>query len=266
MRPPRRFAHRRDAGRELGEALRAGERDRDPIVIGLPRGGVIVAAEVAAMLGAPLDVLTVRKLGVPGHEELAMGAIASGGCRHLNADIVRRVRPQDLARVLAREGAELDRRDALYRQGLDAVNRGDLASARTTFEQVIKLAPGSPEGHNSLGWVLFSQGHTEEAALQIRIALRLKPNFPAAHINLANALTRSGKLAEAEAEARAAVRLAPGDSEAHRTLGPAPGNFFLVCGVHRGAVRGRGRGGGIAAFREAIAERPGVWIAADDDG
>jgi predicted phosphoribosyltransferase len=68
-------------------------------------------------LDAPLEVLAVRKLGVPGHEELAMGAIASDGSKHLNDDIVRRVRPNDVAVVLAREGAELARRDVRYRQG-----------------------------------------------------------------------------------------------------------------------------------------------------
>jgi Tfp pilus assembly protein PilF len=99
------------------------------------------------------------------------------------------------------------------------VKRGDLAPARTAFEQVVKLAPASAEGHNSLGWVMFSQGQTAEAVLQIRQALRLKPNLTAAHINLANALAQSGSLADAESEARTAVRLAPQDSEAHRTLG-----------------------------------------------
>src|SRR5882672_1441184 len=108
---------------------------------------------------------------------------------------------------------------SLYRQGLAAVKRGDLLHARTAFEQVVKLAPTSPEGHNSLGWVMFSQGQTEEAISQVRVALRLKPNFPAAHINLANALARNGNLSEAETEAREAVRLVPGDSETHRTLG-----------------------------------------------
>jgi putative phosphoribosyl transferase len=116
MSPRRRFQNRHDAGRELGEDLRSRERDPDSIVIGLPRGGVVVAAEVAEILGAPLDVVAVRKLGVPGHEELAMGAIASDGSRHLNADIVRLVRPKDLEQVLAREEAELMRRATLYRQ------------------------------------------------------------------------------------------------------------------------------------------------------
>jgi predicted phosphoribosyltransferase len=116
MRPTRRFRDRHDAGRALGESLKVGHEESDPVVIGLPRGGVVVAAEVATILGAPLEVLAVRKLGVPGHEELAMGAIASDGSQHLNDDIVRRVRPSDVAAVLAREGAELARRDALYRQ------------------------------------------------------------------------------------------------------------------------------------------------------
>jgi putative phosphoribosyl transferase len=116
MTPARRFRNRHEAGQELGKGILAVCRDPDVVVIGLPRGGVVVAAEVADALGAPLDILAVRKLGVPGHEELAMGAIASDGSRHLNEDIVRRVRPDDLARVLAREEAELMRRDALYRQ------------------------------------------------------------------------------------------------------------------------------------------------------
>ena len=121
--------------------------------------------------------------------------------------------------VLAQQQNPRSQVDTLYRQGLDAVKRGDLAPARTAFEQVVKLAPASAEGHNSLGWVMFSQGQTAEAILQIRQALRLKPNLTAAHINLANALAQSGNLADAESEARAAVRLAPQDSEAHRTLG-----------------------------------------------
>src|ERR1700687_1781574 len=99
--------------------------------------------------------------------------------------------------------------EPLYRKGLAAVKRGDLVQARTVFEQVVKLAPGSPEGHNSLGWGLFAQGQTAEAISQIRIALRLKPNFPAAYVNLANVLAHNGDLAEAESGAREALRLAP---------------------------------------------------------
>ena len=89
----------------------------DVVVLGLPRGGVPVAAEVAAVLGAPLDVLVVRKLGVPGQEELAMGAIASGGARIVNRTVVDGlgIAPADIERVAAAEGAELARREAAYR-------------------------------------------------------------------------------------------------------------------------------------------------------
>jgi predicted phosphoribosyltransferase len=86
-------------------------------VLALPRGGVPVGAEVAKALGAPLDVFIVRKLGVPGHEELAMGAIASGGVRVLNRDVLgyARITPQQLDAVAAREERELARREAEYR-------------------------------------------------------------------------------------------------------------------------------------------------------
>src|SRR5262249_49813946 len=83
------FADRRDAGRKLAERLLAYADDPSVIVLGLPRGGVPVAYEVAARLHAPLDVFVVRKLGVPGHRELAMGAIASGGVRILHVDVIR---------------------------------------------------------------------------------------------------------------------------------------------------------------------------------
>src|ERR671929_330019 len=82
------FRDRADAGRRLAAALAPYAGRPDVLVLGLPRGGVPVAFEVARALGAPLDVFLVRKLGVPGHEELAMGAIASGGVRVLNRDVV----------------------------------------------------------------------------------------------------------------------------------------------------------------------------------
>jgi predicted phosphoribosyltransferase len=91
----------------------------DVVVLALPRGGVPVAFEVASELGAPLDVFVVRKLGVPGHEELAFGAIASGGVRVLNHDVVRSLNiSRDLIeRVTSREHEELARREAAYRDG-----------------------------------------------------------------------------------------------------------------------------------------------------
>lgn len=116
---PRRFKDRTEAGRLLGEALKAYAGRTDVIVLGLPRGGVPVAAGVARILGAPLDVCLVRKLGAPGQEELAMGAIASGGVRVLNEDVIRSLGISDgaIETEAIREGAELARREGLYRGG-----------------------------------------------------------------------------------------------------------------------------------------------------
>src|SRR5690242_20894067 len=86
---PRRFRDRRDAGQQLAKHLTAYANRPDVLVLALPRGGVPVASEVARALNAPLDVFLVRKLGVPGQEELAMGAIATGGVRVLNDEVVR---------------------------------------------------------------------------------------------------------------------------------------------------------------------------------
>ncbi|MEW6422047.1 MAG: phosphoribosyltransferase [Deinococcota bacterium] len=114
-----RFLDRRDAGRQLASRLLSLHPWPQTTVLALPRGGVPVAYEVAQALGVPLDVFLVRKLGVPGHEEVAMGAIASGGVRVLNEDVVRRagVTPQALAAVEGREQAELARRERAYREG-----------------------------------------------------------------------------------------------------------------------------------------------------
>lgn len=111
------FPDRIEAGRRLGQCLRRYAARDDVIVLGLPRGGVPVAAEVARALGAPLDVFLVRKLGVPGHEELAMGAIASGGARTLNDDVVADLRMSNdaIETVAASESRELARRERLYR-------------------------------------------------------------------------------------------------------------------------------------------------------
>jgi predicted phosphoribosyltransferase len=112
------FADRREAGRELA-ALLPPVRSDDVIVLALPRGGVPVAYEIARALGAPLDVFLVRKLGTPGHPELAMGAIASGGIRVLNDEVVHHLKiPSELIDTVAeREQAELQRREAAYRRG-----------------------------------------------------------------------------------------------------------------------------------------------------
>ena len=111
------FRDRRDAGRQLAAKLIAYANRPDVIVLGLPRGGVPVAAEVAEALGAPLDAFLVRKLGVPGHEELAMGAIASGGIRVLNEEVVGplAIPAAVIDAVEATERRELVRRERLYR-------------------------------------------------------------------------------------------------------------------------------------------------------
>ena len=112
----RRYTDRSDAGRHLAAALR-GYRGPDVVVLGLPRGGVPVAAEVAAALGAPLDVLVVRKLGVPYQPELAFGAIGEGDVRVINETVLRRtgLSPDDVAAVEAAQRAELQRRVRKYR-------------------------------------------------------------------------------------------------------------------------------------------------------
>lgn len=112
-----RFNDRSDAGRELAQRLAKYAGRDDLVVLGLPRGGVPVAFEVARALGAPLDVFLVRKLGVPGHEELAMGAIASGGTRVLNEDVVSAagVDREQIEQVAARELEQLRRQELVYR-------------------------------------------------------------------------------------------------------------------------------------------------------
>jgi len=111
------FQNRTEAGRLLAAKIYAYADRPDVVVLALPRGGVPVAYEVARALHAPLDVFVVRKLGVPGHEELAMGAIASGGTRVINREVVRAagVSVEELEHVEAEERRELDRRELAYR-------------------------------------------------------------------------------------------------------------------------------------------------------
>lgn len=111
------FRDRREAGQVLATMLSGYRDDPDVVVLGLPRGGVPVAYEIAVTLHVALDVMVVRKLGVPGHEELAMGAIASGGVQVINEDVVRylNLTPAVLASVAAVEQEELARREQAYR-------------------------------------------------------------------------------------------------------------------------------------------------------
>jgi predicted phosphoribosyltransferase len=112
------FRDRTDAGRQLASLLASYAGRADVVVLGLPRGGVPVAAAVATRLQAPLDVFVVRKLGVPGHDELAMGAIASGGVRVLNRGVISdlNIPDEEIERVTERESDELHRRITAYRQ------------------------------------------------------------------------------------------------------------------------------------------------------
>ncbi|MFN8499600.1 MAG: phosphoribosyltransferase [Anaerolineae bacterium] len=114
-----RFADRAQAGRLLADKLLGYAYRPDVVVLGLPRGGVPVASEVAAALHAPLDVLVARKLGVPGFEELAMGAVASGGARVLNEDIIEETEVpwQEVEAATGRELREVGRREGEYRAG-----------------------------------------------------------------------------------------------------------------------------------------------------
>jgi len=142
-----RFRDRVDAGRQLAERL-FDDQDPNPLVLALPRGGVPVAREIAERLNAPLDVLLVRKLGVPGHPELAMGAIAAGGVKVLSADLIAElgIPPHLIEQVASAERAELDRRAAVFRHGRPPIE----VQGRT----VIVVDDG------------FATGSTMEAAVQ----------------------------------------------------------------------------------------------------
>ncbi len=118
------FQNRAEAGRQLASKLTEYKDRQDVVILALPRGGVPVGYEVAKALNAPLDVFIVRKLGVPGQEELAFGAIASGGTTVFNQELVRALRlpPALLERVVEKERKELERREKLYRPGKVAPN------------------------------------------------------------------------------------------------------------------------------------------------
>jgi putative phosphoribosyl transferase len=113
------FQNRTEAGQRLAQYLRLYTKRTDTLVLALPRGGVPVAAEIAAAIQVPLDILVVRKLGVPGFEELAMGAIASGGAHYLNQEVIQRhnISEAAIAQVTHHEQVELNRREKTYRNG-----------------------------------------------------------------------------------------------------------------------------------------------------
>src|SRR4051794_27857063 len=134
------FRDRAQAGRQLAAKLTAYAGRPDVLVLALPRGGVPIAYEVARALRAPLDVFLVRKLGVPGQEELAMGAIATGGVRVLNDDVVqaRGISDKVIDAVAAEEQRELERRERLY--------RGEQPAPRVEGRTVILVDDGLATG------------------------------------------------------------------------------------------------------------------------
>jgi len=159
------FADRRSAGRLLATRLPefAG---RDVIVLGLPRGGIPVAYEIAATLRAPLDLFSVRKLGVPGHEELAMGAIASDGANALNYDVIGAlgISREEVQRVVERESLELERREAAY--------RGDRRRPDVSGKVVILVDDGLATGASML---VAAQALRERNPARIVVAVPIGP-------------------------------------------------------------------------------------------
>lgn len=136
----RQFKDRRAAGRQLAESLRAYADHKDLLVLALPRGGVPVGYEVAKSLGAELDVLIVRKLGLPRQPEVAIGAISSSGALYLNEQIIKLagINPQEVDSVLAQERDELARREFIY--------RGSRPAARVEGRKIIVVDDGIATG------------------------------------------------------------------------------------------------------------------------
>ncbi|MGE5748958.1 MAG: phosphoribosyltransferase, partial [Gemmatimonas sp.] len=143
----RRFTDRREAGHVLAHELGEFANRSDVIILALPRGGVPVGYEVATTLKAPLEVFVVRKLGVPWHEELAMGALASGGVRFLDESLIKAagVSESEVERITAREQRELERRERLYRgdrtfpslQGMTAILVDDGLATGSTMRAAV---------------------------------------------------------------------------------------------------------------------------------
>ena len=160
------FEDRRDAGRRLAAKLVKYAGEPDLLVLALPRGGVPVAYEVAELLGAPLDVFLVRKLGVPGHDELAMGAIASGGIRVLNDDVIRALRVDEdtIGAVVAREWRTLRECELNY--------RGERSRPRVRGRTVILVDDGPANGASMRAAV---QALNEEHPKRLVVAVPVAP-------------------------------------------------------------------------------------------
>ena len=173
-----RFLNRVDAGRQLARRLTAHAGRSDVIVLALPRGGVPVAAEIASTLTAPLDVFLVRKIGVPGHPELAMGAIAEGGVRVLHEHLIEElgISRATVDQISSRERLELDRRDRLY--------RGDRPAPVVRDRTVILVDDG------------LATGATMEAAIAALREMKPARIIVAVPVGAMETCDRIGKLAD----------------------------------------------------------------------
>jgi putative phosphoribosyl transferase len=159
------FANRTEAGRSLAWRLEEYENRDDVVVLGIPRGGVPVAFEVAQALHVPLDIFLLRKLGVPGHEEIAFGAIASGGIRVLDREILRAlwISDFDVETITAREQKELKRREVAYRDGQPPI--------KLTGRTVILVDDGIATGASLLAAVhALRQLHPAKIVIAVPVA------------------------------------------------------------------------------------------------
>lgn len=166
------FEDRRDAGRQLAGMLATSSQGH-PIVLAMPRGGVPVAAEVAAALGAPLDLIVVRKIGCPWQPELGLGAIAEGGVRVLNDDLIRDlgVRPDELEAATAAEVTELDRRVRRY--------RGDRPPIPVVGRHVILVDDGLATGYTARAAI---DAIRRAGAARVTLAIPVAPPRSAAEL------------------------------------------------------------------------------------
>ena len=163
-----RFRDRTEAGQVLASRLTAYAHRPDVLVLALPRGGVVVAFEVAKALHVPLDVLIIRKLGVPGYEELAMGAIASGGVRVLNDEVVRMLvlSTEVINKVTVQEQHELERREHLY--------RGDRPASDVQGRTIILVDDGIATGATMRAAIATVRKRQPLALLLLSLSLRLQ--------------------------------------------------------------------------------------------
>ncbi len=168
-----RYRNRQHAGHELADALSKYKDNINTIALGLPRGGVPVAAEVAQALNLPLDIVVVRKLGTPWHEEMAMGAIASGGVRILNEDLIQalNISQSEIKAVIEQEQQELQRRESAYRDDRPMPDLNDktviLIDDGTATGSTMKAAIRGVKQHNPAQVVVALPVGSEEACKEI---------------------------------------------------------------------------------------------------